>query len=132
MESELMNLKILLPFRIFLNESAVRSVVAETSAGLYGFLPRRLDCVAALVPGILSYRTDSVHYVAIDEGILVKAGNEILVSVRRAIGGAELGRLREAVETELKKVDDTERNVTSVAAKLESSFVQNLERLRRR
>lgn len=132
MEAELIKLQILLPFRIFLSEENVRSVVAETSDGLYGLLPRRLDCVAALVPGILSYETDSVHYFAIDEGILVKAGNEILVSVRRAIGGAELGELREAVENELKTVDETERNVCAVAAKLESNFIQNLEKLRRR
>jgi F-type H+-transporting ATPase subunit epsilon len=132
METELMSLKILLPFRVLVQEDGVRSVVAETRDGFYGFLPRRLDCVSAVVPGILTYETDSVHYVAVDEGILVKAGNEVLVSVRRGISGAKLGKLRESVEKEFKTLDEMETNVRSVAAKLESNFIQNLEKLRRR
>src|SRR6516225_1890670 len=51
--SDLMHLKILLPFQIFADESGVRRIVAETSAGSFGLLPHRLDCAAALVPGIL-------------------------------------------------------------------------------
>jgi F-type H+-transporting ATPase subunit epsilon len=38
--------------------------------------------------------------VAVDEGVLVKTGMDVLVSVRRAIGGTDLGQLHEAVEKE--------------------------------
>ena len=43
--------------------------------GSFGLLPHRLDCVAALVPGILTYETkeDGTVYLAVDQGVLVKA-----------------------------------------------------------
>jgi F-type H+-transporting ATPase subunit epsilon len=88
-----MNLKILLPFRIFAEQSAVSRMVVETSNGSFGLLPNRLDCVAVLVPGILMYEASSVvTYVALDEGVLVKAGADVRISVRRAVGGVHSGR----------------------------------------
>ncbi len=57
-----MDLKILLPFKIFADIKNVNSIVAETSEGFFGLLPQRLDCVAALVPGIFSYKTASNSY----------------------------------------------------------------------
>ena len=97
-----MNLKILLPFQIFAEKTDVSRIVAETREGSFGLLPHRLDCVAALVPGILIYQVESGAevLVAVDEGVLVKTGAEVLVSVRRAIGGTDLGQLRAAVEKE--------------------------------
>mgnify|MGYP001152456973 CR=1 FL=1 len=48
--------------------------------------------VAALEAGILMYetKTGGEVFVAIDEGILVKAGRDVLVSVRQALGGTDL------------------------------------------
>lgn len=125
-----MTVKILLPFKIFDKILNVKRVVAETGQGSFGVLPQRLDCVAALVPGIFTYETETegVQYLAIDEGILVKAGPEVLVSVRNAIGGADLGKLRESVEKDFVELDENERKVRSVMAKLESGFIYNLEK----
>ena len=121
-----MNLKILLPFRIFAEKSGVLRIVAETRTGSFGLLPRRLDCVAALAPGILVFETAAEGEVcmAIDEGVLVKAGADVLVSVRNAIGGTDLGKLRAAVEQEFLNLDEQEKSVRSVLAKLESGFVR--------
>ena len=120
-----MNLKILVPPEIFANKSDVLRIVAETDAGSFGFLPHRLDCVAALAPGILTYQTqeDGTVYVAVNEGVLVKAGADVLVSVRNAIGGTDLSRLHEAVKREFLNLDENERNVRTAVSKLESSFV---------
>ncbi len=128
-----MDLKILLPYRIFAEIKNVSSIVAETIEGSFGLLPQRLDCVAALVPCILTYETDSktVHYIAVDEGILVKAGSQVMVSVRNAFGGTDLGKLHESVEKEFKKLDDNERDVRSTMAKIESGFLYNLEKFRK-
>jgi F-type H+-transporting ATPase subunit epsilon len=52
-----MNLKVLLPFQVFAEKADVSRIVASTSAGSFGILPHRLDCVAALTPGILVYET---------------------------------------------------------------------------
>jgi len=130
---QLMNLKILLPFKVFMETKNVKSIVAETGDGQYGFLPQRLDCVAALVPGIFTYETTSggIKYIAVDDGILVKAGTEVTVSVRNAIGGADLGKLHESVEKEFKDIDDNEKNVRSVMAKMESSFMVRLQKFQK-
>jgi F-type H+-transporting ATPase subunit epsilon len=123
-----MNLKVLLPFQVFAEKTDVLRIVAETRQGSFGLLPQRLDCVAALVPGILIYETKAQGEVcvAVDEGVLVKAGSEVLVSVRRAYGGTDLAQLREAVEREFLVRDEEEEGVRQVMAKLESGFVRRL------
>jgi F-type H+-transporting ATPase subunit epsilon len=126
-----MNLKVLLPFQIFAEKTGVSRIVAETRKGSFGLLPHRLDCVAALAPGILTYETDSDGevFVAVDEGVLVKTGLEVLVSVRRALGGADLGRLREAVEKEFLTLDEREQSVRSVLAKMEGDLIRRMASL---
>jgi len=123
-----MHLKVLLPFQVFAENIGVSRVVAETHEGSFGLLPHRLDCVAALVPGILIYEDEAENevYVAVDEGVLVKAGLKVLVSVRNAIGGTDLGQLREAVDREFLNLNQREQSVRSVMAKLESGFIRRL------
>lgn len=126
-----MNLKILLPFEVFADKTGVSRIVAETSEGSFGLLPHRLDCVAALTPGILIYETPSEGEVcvAVDEGVLVKTGPNVFVSVRRALAGAGLAQLREAVEREFLAMDEQEQSVRSVMAKLESGFLRRFASL---
>jgi F-type H+-transporting ATPase subunit epsilon len=128
MQSTLMNLKVLLPFRIFAEETGVFRVVAETYDGSFGILPHRLDCIAALTPGILIYEKEagSEVYVAVDEGVLVKTGVDVLVSVRNAIGGTDLGQLRESVEREFLNLNEQEQSVRSVMAKMESGLIRRM------
>lgn len=124
----LINLKVLLPFRIFAEKTGVSRVVAETSEGSFGLLPHRLDCVAALTPGILIYENEAEGevFVAVDEGVLVKTGLDVFVSVRNAIGGTDLGQLREAVEREFLNLTERQQNVRSVMMKMESGFIRRL------
>jgi F-type H+-transporting ATPase subunit epsilon len=121
-----MNLKVLLPFQVFAEKTGVTRIVAETREGSFGLLPHRLDCVAALVPGILIYQTESGGevLVAVDEGVLVKTGADVLVSVRRAIGGTDLGQLHAAVEKEFLTLDENEQSVRMAVAKLETGFLR--------
>ncbi len=123
-----MNLKILLPYRIFAQAADVTRIVAETPDGSFGILPRRLDCVAALAPGILTYQRvgEPETCIAVDEGLLVKAGPEVLVSVRNAIAGADLGMLRAAVEREFKSLDEEERSTRSSLARMESDLIRRM------
>lgn len=124
-----MNLRILLPFQVFAQKQDILSVVAQTPRGAFGLLPQRRDCVAALSPGILTYTTTAgATYLAIDEGVLIKTGKDVLVSVRHAIGGSDLGQLRAAVENEFLKLDEQETSVRNVLAKLESSFIARFVR----
>jgi F-type H+-transporting ATPase subunit epsilon len=126
-----MNLKVLLPFQIFTEKSDVSRIVAETREGSFGLLPHRLDCVAALAPGILIYETaaDGEVFVAVDEGVIVKTGPDVLVSVRRALAGTDLGQLRGAVEREFLTLDEHERSVRSVLAKMEGDLIRRMATL---
>ena len=126
MPPTLMHLKILLPFQIFVEKTGVSRIVAETHMGSFGLLPHRLDCVAALAPGILIYEIAEKGEVcvAIDEGVLVKSGLDVLVSVRNAIDGTDLDQLREAVEREFVNLSEQEQSVRTVMAKMESSFIR--------
>lgn len=126
-----MQLKILLPFGVYEQRSDVKRIVAETTQGSFGFLPNRLDCVTALVPGIFTYEVESegVVYVAIDKGIMVKANEEVLVSVRNAIGGRDLGELHKAVRQEFLHLNEQEQEARLVLKKLETGFIRRFQQL---
>ncbi len=123
-----MNLKVLLPFRIFADISGVTRIVAESIQGSFGLLPHRLDCAAALVPGILSYETPAAGtvYLAVDEGVLVKTGAEVLVSVRRAIGALDLAPLNQAVKRRFAVLDSQEREVRAAVKKMDAGLLGRL------
>ena len=123
-----MNLKVLLPFEVFIEKMDIASVVAETGEGSFGILPHRLDCVAALLPGILTYeeKNRGESYVAVDEGILAKIGPDVFVSVRNAIAGKDLHELRKAVEQEFVNLDQQDRNARVALAKMETGLVRSL------
>ncbi len=122
-----MHLKVLLPFETYADKTEVSRIVAETREGSFGLLPHRLDCVAALAPGILTYQTeaDGEVFVAVDEGVLVKTGADVLISVRRATGGKDLGQLRALVEKEFLTLDADEQSARMVMKKLEAGFLRN-------
>jgi len=123
-----MNLKILLPFKVFADKRDVLRMVAVSNEGSFGLLPHRLDCVAALSAGILVYETatEGEVYIAVDEGVLVKTGEDVQVSVRNAIGGMSLDTLRTAVEEEFMQLDEQEQKVRSVLAKMEGGLIRRL------
>jgi F-type H+-transporting ATPase subunit epsilon len=128
-----MRLKILLPFQVFADEEAVLRMVVQTPDGSLGLLPNRRDCVTALTAGVLFYQTDKRGevYLAVDEGVLVKSGPEVLVSVARAIAGSDLNELRGAVKREFRAQDADERSARSVMAKLEAGFLHRFMALQR-
>jgi F-type H+-transporting ATPase subunit epsilon len=123
-----MTLKVLLPFQVFAEKTGVTRIVAETRESSFGILPRRLDCVAALAPGILIYENEAEGevYLAVDEGVLIKTGLGVLVSVRNAIAGTDLAKLRDSVEREFLSLDEREQSVRSALAKMESGFIRRL------
>lgn len=131
MPGPLMNLKLFLPDRLFADIQNVKRIVVETTVGSYGILPQRLDCTAALVSGILLYETEDEgeKYIAVNEGIMIKAGPQVSISVRHAIGDAPLGELRAMVQKEMMEMDEMEIQARTVMAKLETGFLQSFQKL---
>jgi len=125
-----MKLKVLVPEQVLVDEPADK-VVAEAANGSFCLLPRHVDFVAALVPGILTYTSGRAErFVATDEGILVKCGEEVLVSVRRAVTGADLGALERTVEEQFRTLDERERQSRQASARLEADLVRRFLELR--
>ncbi|KAF0866612.1 F0F1 ATP synthase subunit epsilon [Pseudomonas sp. LD120] len=127
-----MTLKVLLPFEVFADEPRVSRMVVETTQGSFGLLPRRLDCVAALVPGILSVELESQGevFLALDGGVLVKTGTDVVISARRALRGADLSRLREAVEQQFLTLDAQEQALREAMGRLETGFMRRFASFR--
>lgn len=121
-----MRLRVLLPFKVFVEHDDVLRIIVETRCGLLGLLPRRLDCAAELVPGILMYETAATGrvYLAVNAGVLVKAGDLVLVSVRDAMMGMTLDELHLAVMREYGRWDSKQGGERAVLAKLEGELMR--------
>ncbi|MFT6927005.1 MAG: F-type H+-transporting ATPase subunit epsilon [Psychromonas sp.] len=123
-----MQLKILLPYTTFVDKTDVVRIVAETNQGSFGLLPNRLDCSAALTAGIFCYQCKNGEevFIAVDQGVLVKTGFDVMVSVRRAIGHADLDQLHALVKKEFLVVDEYEKHMHATMVKLETGFLRQL------
>lgn len=129
-----MRLKIIVPSQTIADVPNVSKIVARGTQGSFGIWPHRLDCAVAITPSILFYETSASGEVAIavDEGVLVKVGDEITVAVRNAIGGVRLGQFRQAVEKHLFELDEHEKTIRSSIARLESDVARRFIELKRR
>ncbi len=131
MSSPRMSLKILLPYQVLTEVTDVQRIVAETTEGALGLLPHRLDCVAILKPGILTYQEATGEiYVAVAAGVLVKTGFDVLVSVRDAVVGSGLAQLRDEVEKNFVHFDEQERQMRTALAKIERGFVRRYQEVK--
>lgn len=120
-----MRLKVLLPTEVLLDQEVVK-VIAEAGNGFFCLLPRHIDFVAALVPSLFAFVPveGPEEFLVVDEGVLVKCGQQVLVSTRNAIQGPDLGRLKQSIEEQFRLLDERERTVRSALAKLEADFVR--------
>lgn len=120
-----MRLKILLPSRIFIDREVLK-VTADAVNGSFCLLPKHIDMVTVLVPGLLSFHGKSgrEEFIAVDEGILVKCGQEVFVSTRQAVQGPNLGDLRKTIQEQFQRLDEGEKKARSALAKLEADFIR--------
>jgi F-type H+-transporting ATPase subunit epsilon len=100
-----MQLKVMEPERLIL-DLQVDKVIADGQNGSFCLKPRHVDFASALKPGILLYTiAGDEHYVAVDEGILVKCGEQVQVSVLNAIKGNTLEELEQRIRREFRKTE---------------------------
>ena len=127
-----MNLKVLLPTEVLVQED-VAKVTAEAYNGSFCLLPKHVDFAAALVPGILSFETAGgrEEFLAVDEGILVKCDEEVMVSTRNAMRGPDLGQLRLTVVERFTVLNDREKTARSAMVKIEAGFVRRFLEIQR-
>lgn len=121
----MMRLRVLLPEEILLDVEA-RKITAEAENGAFGLLPRHVDFVTALAPGILTFigADGGEEFIAVDEGILLKRGSLVQVSTRNAVVGEELGELKRMIDERLKNITELERKSRDALNKLEADLVR--------
>jgi len=125
--TEIMELQVVLPTRIFTQVQDVAHMSIDTPTGSVGFLPRRLDCVCPVIPGILAYRrhgNTQEEYIAVDTGVLLKAGNKVSVSVHHAAASSSLAELEEIIHAEFEQLDEQEKLVRSISAGIETKLIR--------
>jgi F-type H+-transporting ATPase subunit epsilon len=128
-----MKLRVLVPAEVAV-ERTVAKVVADAENGSFCLRPRHIDFVAVLVPGLLMFEDQDGDetFLAVDRGLLVKCGREVLVSTTRVIRGRPLGELRRAVEEELSSLDERQQRARTALGKIEADFVRRLVELEQR
>jgi F-type H+-transporting ATPase subunit epsilon len=127
-----MNLKVLLAAEVLL-EVDVSKVIAEAYNGHFCLLPKHVDFVTALVPGILCFEISGgrEEYLAVDAGILVKCGEDVLVSTKNAVRGPDLGQLRHTVSEKFEALGEHEKTARTAMAKIEAGFVRRFLEIQR-
>ncbi|MEA3361792.1 MAG: F0F1 ATP synthase subunit epsilon [Thermodesulfobacteriota bacterium] len=125
-----LRLQVLLPTEVLVDEK-VNKVIAEAENGSFCLLPRHIDFVAALVPGVLCYQVDGGEeaYAAVDEGILVKCGDDVLISTLNGVRGGDLNQLQLLVEERFMELDDYERKARRALARLEVGTLRKFREL---
>ena len=125
-----MHLKVLLPTKILIDQP-VTKVIAEAENGSFCLLPRHIDLLTALVPGILTFQTadGDETFLAVDGGILIKCGAEVLVSTRNGFRGHSLEALKQDVAQHFYTIDEQERQARTAIARMEASLARQFTTL---
>lgn len=125
-----MQLTVLLPTGMLL-DAPVRKIIAEAPFGEFCLLPRHIDYVASLVPGILIYTTPDgdERFVGLDSGVLVKAGPSVRVSALNGVVGTRLDELKSLVESRYLELDEQDRKARAALSRLEAGTLRGFHEL---
>lgn len=124
-----MHLHVVTPGSVVVDAPADK-VSTEAADGSFTLLPRHVDMVAALVPGLLTYVLDGIErLVAIDGGILVKRDRSVRVTTGEAIPGDDAADLQRALRASLEDSRETERRTRAAIAHLETDAIRRLMEL---
>lgn len=130
----MMRLRIFLPTEVFYQQDTVRKIVAEGMEGYFTLLPRHIDYVSVLEPGIMTVElaNNATDYIAVDQGTLVKRGNEVNISVRNGVRGESIEELSAVVDNQFKKIDDMEKKARAILTGLEFNMLKRFSELKHR
>jgi F-type H+-transporting ATPase subunit epsilon len=112
-------------------DTRVLRVSAESGGGSFTLLPKHADGALDLVPGLLSYVTEDGEevFVAVDEGVLVKAEDDVRVACRRAVVAGELERAVAALAEHMRSQSEHERRARTALLRLEAEVMRRLGEL---
>ena len=118
--------------RLALQWDDVKKVGAEGIHGSFVVLPRHIDVVAPLVPGLLHIETaEKSHWLALHEGVLVKQGDTVSIASVGVVEGESLEVLTSEVHRMSEAASESEKKARAALAGLEASLVRGLITLER-
>lgn len=125
-----MRLRVLLPTEVLV-DTQVSKVIAEADNGEFCLLPRHVDFVAALVPGVLAFfaTNGEESFAAVDHGVLVKCGRDVSVSTLNGAHGADLNELQALVAERFLQLDDQDRKARTALGRLEAGTLRGFREL---
>lgn len=119
-----MKLRVLTPTHIAV-DAETDKVTAESQSGSFCLLPRHVDYLAVLAPGLLAYLEDgNEQFLAVNGGTLVKCGGEVLVSTTQAIPSKNLSEVRRTVEERFHDLSEREQKARTAMLRIEADFVR--------
>lgn len=125
MADPVLNLQLAMLSEVLVSSSVIR-VRADGVDGSFCLLPRHRDWIAPLAEGVLEW-TDPAgteHYAAHGSGLLVKAGQDVLVTVRVAALGDDLTGLPQQFEETQAKASERVERARQALVRLETSLVR--------
>lgn len=124
-----MRIKLILPYKTILDKK-VEKITAPGSNGDFQILPKHIDGTWSLKPGILTLTDhDTDFYYAINQGLVVKQGSIVYISIFQAIAGESLEELSQTVAESLQILDERERKAREVLIKLETDTIKRFMEL---
>lgn len=130
--ASLMTAKIQLPTRTLFDGEVMR-LTAIAPNGAFGIYPNHADFVTVIVPSVLmlALADGTETFFGLDDGIFLKKGHHVSVSVRRGVQGDDLGGLQHIVTSSFVKMDEEERQARSALSRLEADMVRRFAELQR-
>ena len=130
----MMEVSIYLPTEIYWQSGDIVKIIAEGLEGYYTLLPRHIDYVSVLVPGILTMEDQKGTELlfAVDYGTLIKQDEKVMVSTRNCVQGDNMATLAKIVEDQFEQLDDLEKKARTALAGLEHSMLQRFAELKKR
>ena len=119
------------PVRLF-HQGTAAKLVAQAENGYFGVLPAHVDFATALVPSVLvlTMPDGNERVFGIDEGVLVKHGDQVNICVRRAVQGDDMAHLRSIVHESFVEMDEHERTARAALSRLEANMVRRFAELK--
>jgi F-type H+-transporting ATPase subunit epsilon len=112
-------------------KTKIKKVTFETLNGYHTLLPRHVDFVSALTPSIVRYTDEenSDKFVACHQGIVVKKGSNVTISVQNAVMGNTLDELQQTILVDFKKNEENRKELNLAMVRLETGLMRGFSKL---
>ncbi|MFA5551132.1 MAG: hypothetical protein WDA03_05890 [Trueperaceae bacterium] len=113
-------------------DQSVARLSAESVHGSFTILGRHADTALLITPGLLAFQPvdGEETFVAVDHGVLVKAGDQVRVACQRAVVSGDLGSAEAAVRSRFLATGESDKRARNALLRLEAEILRHVGELR--